>query len=262
MQIVRFQTRELAPQYGWKQDNVIGRMDGSPFCGYQRLQAEYPLERVQLLAPVIPGKIVCVGKNFPEHAVEMKSESPKNPILFMKPPTAVIGPGKPIVLPPQSNQVEYEGELAIVIGKQGRWIPTDQVREHILGFSIAIDVTARDIQQADGQWTRAKGFDTFCPLGPWIETDFNPFDALITTHINGQLRQMASTRDMTFSPHQLVAFISSIMTLESGDVILTGTPAGVGTLADGDVVRVSIEGIGELITPVVKGSIGLGYWGI
>lgn len=262
MRIVRFQTRELAPQFGWMQDNFIGRMDGSPFTGYQRLKAEFPVERVQLLAPVMPGKIVCVGKNFPEHAVEMKSKPPEIPILFMKPSTAVIGPGKPIELPPQSNQVEYECELAIVIGKQGRWIPTDQAREHILGYTIAIDVTARDLQKADGQWTRAKGFDTFCPLGPWIETDFNPFDALITTHINGQLRQMASTRDMTFSSHQLVAFISSVMTLDSGDVILTGTPAGVGTLADGDDVKVSIEGIGEMISPVVKGFEGLGYLGI
>lgn len=252
MQIIRFQFRDEPLQYGWLQGNEVGRMDGNPFTGYQRLDPEILLDRVKLLPPVVPGKIICVGRNYPEHAKELNNDQPTLPILFIKPASAVIGPGAPIELPPQSTQVDYEGELAVVIGKKGRWISVDRVKEFIFGYTISNDVTARDLQKADGQWTRAKGFDTFCPLGPLIETDFNPFDAVVTTHINGQLRQMASTRDMTFSVHQLIAFISSIMTLDPGDVILTGTPAGVGPLADGDMVRVSIEGIGELLNPVVK----------
>jgi 2-keto-4-pentenoate hydratase/2-oxohepta-3-ene-1,7-dioic acid hydratase in catechol pathway len=173
------------------------------------------------------------------------------PLIFLKPPTTIIGPGSQIVLPPQSQQVEHEGELVVVIGKQGRWVPPEQAIEYVLGYSVGNDITARDLQRRDGQWTRGKGFDTFAPLGPWIETEFDPADALVTCMVNGEMRQMASTRDMVFGVRQLIAFISSIMTLMPGDLIYTGTPAGVGPLLPGDVVDVSIEGIGKLSNPVV-----------
>lgn len=251
MLIVRFSTGDLTAQYGWLQNNRIGRLEGDPFTGFERKPPEFLLEQVKLLAPVLPGKVICVGRNFADHAKEMNAEPPKVPMLFMKPPSAVIGNREPVVLPPQSSRVEYEGELAVVIKRRGRWIPLENAKDHVLGFTITNDITARDLQQSDGQWTRAKGFDTFCPLGPWIDTDFDPFDALITTHVNGQLRQMGSTRDMIFTVYQLIAFASSVMTLEPGDVLLTGTPAGVGPVKDGDIIKVSVEGIGELFSPVI-----------
>jgi len=161
-----------------------------------------------------------------------------------------FGPGEPILIPPQSSQVEHEAELAVVLGQRGRWLTPEEAGEAILGYTVANDVTARDLQRRDGQWTRGKGFDTFCPLGPWIETDLNPADALITCWVNGQIRQMASTRDMVFPVRQLIAFASSVMMLEPGDIILTGTPAGVGPLESGDVLTAEIEGIGELSNPV------------
>jgi 2-keto-4-pentenoate hydratase/2-oxohepta-3-ene-1,7-dioic acid hydratase in catechol pathway len=175
------------------------------------------------------------------------------PLLFFKPPSAVIGPGAPIVLPPQSRQVEHEAELAVIIGRPGRWISPEDASDHIFGYTVANDVTARDLQRSDGQWTRGKGFDTFCPLGPWIETEFDPSDALITCHVNNEMRQMASTRDMVFTIRQLIAFASSVMTLETGDLFLTGTPAGVGPLTPGDVVEARVEGLGALENPVVAG---------
>jgi 2-keto-4-pentenoate hydratase/2-oxohepta-3-ene-1,7-dioic acid hydratase in catechol pathway len=172
------------------------------------------------------------------------------PLIFLKPPSTLIAHGETVFLPPQSQQVEHEAELAVVIGKTGRWVPPEEAHDHIFGYTVANDVTARDLQYRDGQWTRGKGFDTFCPLGPWIETEFDPADAVITCHVNDEMRQMASTRDMVFSVRQLIAFASSVMTLESGDIILTGTPSGVGTLQDGDEVEVTIEGIGTLGNPV------------
>jgi 2-keto-4-pentenoate hydratase/2-oxohepta-3-ene-1,7-dioic acid hydratase in catechol pathway len=177
------------------------------------------------------------------------------PTLFLKPNSSLIGPGDPIILPPQSKQVEHEAELAVVIGKRGRWIQPENAMDHVFGYTIANDVTARDLQRSDVQWTRGKGFDTFCPIGPWIETDFDPADALITCHVGDQLRQMASTRDMVFSVSQLVVFISSVMTLEPGDLILTGTPAGVGELVPGLNVSINIEGLGTLVNPVERESI-------
>jgi 2-keto-4-pentenoate hydratase/2-oxohepta-3-ene-1,7-dioic acid hydratase in catechol pathway len=198
----------------------------------------------------VPSKIICLGRNYPDHAKEQNAELPSLPMLFLKPPSAVVGPGETIYLPAQSQQVEYEGELAVVIGRRCKNVQTEQARDYILGYTIGNDVTARDLQHQDSQWTRAKGFDTFCPLGPWIETDISPFDTLISTHVNDVLRQMGSTKDMNFPVYQLVAYISAIMTLEPGDVIMTGTPAGVGRIVDGDVVKVTIEGIGELVNPV------------
>jgi 2-keto-4-pentenoate hydratase/2-oxohepta-3-ene-1,7-dioic acid hydratase in catechol pathway len=251
VRIVRFrQNRGDPPRWGWVRDDRLGLLDGSPFGLFKRESPRLALDRVEILAPVEPGKIICVGRNYAAHAAEHEAEVPELPLLFLKPPSAVIGPRQAIRLPVQSQQVEHEAELAVVIGEGGRWIAAEAADEHILGYTIANDVTARDLQRLDDQWTRGKGFDTFCPLGPWIETEFQPADALITCSVNGHMRQMASTRDMVFPVRQLVAYISSIMTLAAGDVILTGTPAGVGPLTDGDEVTVEIENLGRLTNPV------------
>ncbi len=199
----------------------------------------------------MPGKIICVGRNYAAHAKEHDADVPEVPLLFLKPPSSVIGTGDAIVLPPQSQQVEHEAELVVVIGKRGRWIPPEEAPKYILGYTAGNDITARDLQKKDGQWTRAKGFDTFCSIGPWIETEFDAADRLITCHVNGEMRQMSSTRDMVFNIRQLVAFTSSIMTLEPGDILMTGTPAGVGPLREGDTVEVNIEGLGTLRNTVI-----------
>jgi 2-keto-4-pentenoate hydratase/2-oxohepta-3-ene-1,7-dioic acid hydratase in catechol pathway len=199
-----------------------------------------------LRAPIAPSKIVCVARNYAAHAREQQEPVPEVPMLFLKPPSALLASGEEIELPPQSKQVEHEAELAVVIARRARWISPDQAGEYIFGYTAANDVTARDLQHRDGQWARAKGFDTFCPLGPWIETELDPADLRILCRVNGQVRQLASTRDMIFPVTQLVAYISSIMTLYPGDVLLTGTPAGVGRLEGGDQVDVEIQGIGVL----------------
>ncbi len=251
MRILRFTTRDGAPPaWGWLADDRVGVLEGSPFDTFRRQEARVPLESVHLLAPVRPSKVVCVGRNYPARAEEQNAEVPEVPILFLKPPSSVIGPGQPILIPPQSSQVEHEAELAVVIGRRGRWIAPEEAADYILGYTAANDITARDLQQQDGQWTRGKGFDTFCPLGPWIETELDPADVMVTCSVNGQMRQMGSTRDMVFSVPRLVAFISSVMTLEPGDVILTGTPAGVAPLAEEDEVVVEVEGVGRLANPV------------
>jgi 2-keto-4-pentenoate hydratase/2-oxohepta-3-ene-1,7-dioic acid hydratase in catechol pathway len=250
MRLIRYQRASDPPSPGWVFEDRVGPVEGSIFDEFRREEADLPLESVRLLPPVLPSKIICVGRNYVEHAREHDSEVPEVPLLFLKPPSTVIGHGHKILLPPQSQRVEHEAELAVVIGRRGRWISPDEAYDHILGYTIANDVTARDLQFRDGQWTRGKGFDTFCPFGPWIETEFDPSDALVTCHVNGEMRQMASTRDMVFSVRQLIAFASSVMTLEPGDLLLTGTPAGVGLLLPGDVVEVTIEGLGTLSNPV------------
>ena len=252
MKFIRYQNKNQAPQYGWIYEDRVGPVEGEPFGEYRRLEVETPLSEIRLLAPILPGKIICVGRNYVEHAREHDVEVPEWPMLFMKPPSSIIGPDELIYLPPQSAQVEHEVELAVVIGKQGRWIQPDEALSHIFGYTLANDVTARDLQRKDGQWTRAKGFDTFCPIGPWIETDLDPSDVLLSCRVNGEMRQMASTREMVFTVNQLIAFISSIMTLLPGDVILTGTPAGVGPLMVGDIVECSGEGIGFLSNRIMK----------
>jgi 2-keto-4-pentenoate hydratase/2-oxohepta-3-ene-1,7-dioic acid hydratase in catechol pathway len=246
MRIVRYKTASQPATYGWVLGERVGLLEGSPFTQFSRGEADLKLEDVELLQPVRPSKIVCVGRNYAAHAKEHDAEVPEVPLIFLKPPSTIIPHGGTIHLPPQSNQVEHEAELAVVIGKGGRWIPPEEARDHVLGYTIANDISARDLQFQDGQWTRGKGFDTFCPVGPWIETDFDPADAVITCHVNDELRQMASTRDMVFNVRQLIAYITSVMTLYPGDILLTGTPAGVDTLANGDVVEVAIEGIGSL----------------
>lgn len=252
MRFVRYQLEKTAPSFGWVYENKIGPIEGNPFGEYRRLEAEIPLESVHLLAPTQPTKIVCLGRNYEEHAREQNAEVPQTPLIFLKPPSTLIATGEKIVLPPQSRLIEHEAELAIVVGKRGRWIGTEHAQDYIFGYTIANDVTARDLQRMDNQWTRSKSFDTFCPLGPWIETEMDPYDILVTCRVNDTVRQMASTRDMIFSIQQIIAYVSSIMTLEAGDLILTGTPAGVGPLEDGDRVNVTIEGIGEIENWVVN----------
>jgi len=252
MRFVRYIMERHSPQYGWVMNDKVGPIEGDIFGEYRRMEAEFSLSSVRLISPVAPSKIICVGRNYAEHAREQNAEMPEMPLLFLKPPSAVIGPEDAIQLPPQSNQVEHEAELAVVIGKRGHWLTPLEVEKYILGYTIANDVTARDLQRKDGQWTRAKGFDTFCPIGPWIDTEFDPSDSLITCRVNQEIRQMASTREMAFSVAQIVSYASSVMTLEPGDIILTGTPAGIGPLRDGDRVDVEIDGIGTLSNPVIS----------
>lgn len=250
MRFVRFQTKDSEPLSGWVLGDKIGLIEGNIFGEYRRHEVNYDLKSIRLIAPIQPGKIICMGRNYAEHAREQGVEVPESPLIFLKPPSAVIGPGEKILLPPQSRQVEHEAELVVVIGKRGRWITIEKAHEYIFGYTIGNDITARDLQKSDGQWTRAKGFDTFCPLGPWIETELDYTDSLISCRVNGELRQMASTREMVFTIPQIITYVSSIMTLEPGDVIFTGTPAGIGKLNPRDVVEVEIEGIGQLVNEV------------
>jgi 2-keto-4-pentenoate hydratase/2-oxohepta-3-ene-1,7-dioic acid hydratase in catechol pathway len=211
---------------------------------------EVPFDDVRLLAPVLPSKAVCVGRNYAAHAAEFEHDVPEEPLLFLKPSTAVIGPHDPIPLLPVSRRVDYEGELAVVIGRLARNVRTEEAYRVILGYTCANDVTLRDLQRADGQWTRAKGFDGSCPLGPWIETDLDPTDVRVETRVNDEVRQAGQTSDMVFGVATLIEHVTSFMTLLPGDVILTGTPEGVGPLAAGDVVEVEVDGIGTLSNPV------------
>ncbi len=214
---------------------------------------EYRLEEVELLAPSDPSKVICVGLNYVEHAKELKMDLPAEPIIFLKPPTAVIGSGADIVMPPSSRQVDYEGELAVVIKERCRCISARRADDYVLGYANFNDVTARDLQRRDGQWTRAKSFDTFAPLGPFV-AEADPSDLAIETRVNGVLRQKSSTSDLIFSVPELIEFVSGIMTLLPGDVIASGTPPGVGSLSAGDEVEVEIEGLGTLRNGVVGGS--------
>jgi 2-keto-4-pentenoate hydratase/2-oxohepta-3-ene-1,7-dioic acid hydratase in catechol pathway len=212
----------------------------------------WPLAQVRLLAPMLASKVVCVGKNYPAHIAEMGGSNPPDPIIFLKPNTAIIGPNVPIKLPGNASPVHFEGELAAVISRPCKDVTADRAAESILGYTVANDVTARDQQQADGQWTRAKGHDTFCPVGPWIVTDLDPTDLELRTEVNGQIKQCSRTAKMIHGIGEIVAWISAVMTLLPGDLILTGTPEGVGPLEDGDTVSITIEGIGTLVNPVVR----------
>jgi 2-keto-4-pentenoate hydratase/2-oxohepta-3-ene-1,7-dioic acid hydratase in catechol pathway len=205
-----------------------------------------PLDDVRLLAPVLPSKLVCVGRNFVAHAAEWGLDVPEEPLLFLKPSTAVIGPNDPIELLPVSRRVDYEGELAVVIGRLARGIRAEDAYQVILGYTCGNDVTLRDLQKKDDQWARAKGFDGSAPIGPWIETEIDPNDVILRTRLNGELRQQASTTDLVFGVATLIEYVTAFMTLLPGDVLLTGTPEGVGPLADGDVVEVEVDGVGTL----------------
>jgi 2-keto-4-pentenoate hydratase/2-oxohepta-3-ene-1,7-dioic acid hydratase in catechol pathway len=213
---------------------------------------QWPLADVRLLAPILASKVVCVGKNYAAHVAEMGGGSFPEPVIFLKPNTAIVGPNGQIVLPTDSSEVHHEGELAAVIGRPCKDLPTARVAENLLGYTIANDVTARDQQRKDGQWTRAKGHDTFCPVGPWIVTDIDPADLELRTEVNGEVRQHSRTSLMMHDVAAVVAFISAVMTLLPGDLILTGTPEGVGPIVDGDTVSITIEGIGTLTNPVVR----------
>lgn len=232
------------------EDTIVAPIEGHPFVEIRPEGSVLKAADVRLLAPVLPSKVVCVGKNYRAHAAEMGGEAPEEPLLFAKPSTAVIGPGDPIDLPWQSERVEHEGELAIVIGRMCKDVPLERVADVIFGYTCANDVTARDLQASDGQWFRAKGFDTFCPLGPWIQTELHPADADITVTVNGDTRQHSGIDAMVHDVHSLVSYVSSCMTLLPGDVILTGTPDGVGPIKSGDSVSVHISGIGTLTNPV------------
>ena len=209
-----------------------------------------PLDDVRLLAPVLPSKLVCVGKNYAAHAAEFGMDVPEEPLLFLKPSTAVIGPGDPIQLLSISKRIDYEGELAVVIGRLARNVKAEDAYRYILGYTCANDVTLRDLQRMDDQWARAKGFDGSCPLGPWVQTELDPNDIRVETRLNGEIRQAAQTSDMVFGVATLVEYITEFMTLLPGDAILTGTPEGVGRLDAGDTVEIEIDGIGTLSNPV------------
>ncbi len=238
------------------EDSVIVGLAGDPlYVGIKLLEQEHKLTDVRLLAPVLPrSKVVGIGRNYAAHAAELGHDVPDEPLMFLKPNTAVIGPGDPIFYPPQTQELHYEGELAVVIGRICRDVPNskDDVNSVIWGYTIGNDVTARDLQRKDGQFTRAKGFDSFCPLGPWIETELDVSDVQVQTFLNGDVVQDGSTTDMIFDVPALVAHVSSVMTLLPGDVILTGTPEGVGPMNVGDEIEVSIAGIGTLTNKVAS----------
>ncbi|MCZ4121555.1 fumarylacetoacetate hydrolase family protein [Streptomyces sp. H39-S7] len=231
---------------------VLDIIKGIPFAEFELSGTKVPLNKVRLLPPVLPNKVVAIGRNYAEHAAELGNEVPAVPVAFFKPSTSVVGSGDPIVYPSFSNEVHHEAELAVVISRLCREVPRERVKDVILGYTCANDVTARDAQRTEGQWARAKGFDSACPLGPWIETELDPSDLAITATVNGELRQAGRTSQMVRSIEDLIVHITEAMTLLPGDVILTGTPAGVGPLNVGDEVAVSIEGIGTLTNKVIK----------
>lgn len=258
MRIVRFTPNESVgigtdPHFGvLNEQGLILVLKGDPiYSGIVPTETKVELAQVKLLTPVIPrSKVVCIGKNYADHAAEMNSAVPDEPIIFLKPNTSVIGPHDMIQWPRISNRVDFEGELAIVIGRICKDVPIERFSDVIFGYTIANDVTARDLQSKDGQWTRAKGFDTFCPLGPWIETDFVVGNQIISTTVDGETKQSEPLSSMIFKIPEIIAFVTQVMTLLPGDVILTGTPAGIGPLAAGSTVEVSIEGIGTLTNKV------------
>jgi len=232
---------------------TVNVLDSDPLYRSAQFTGEkLQLADVRLLAPVIPrSKVVCVGRNYAAHAAELGNDVPKEPMIFLKPNTSVIGPRDGIVYPEQTNDLHFEGELAIVIGRICRDLPKERVNEVIFGYTIANDVTARDLQKSDGQWARAKGYDTFCPLGPWISTEFDASDVRVSTELNGEPKQDGRTSQFIFDIPEVLAYITSFTTLLPGDVVLTGTPAGVGPMLPGDEVAVSIEGIGTLTNKVI-----------
>lgn len=259
MQIVRF-----IPQHGQGNDAWFtpawGVVDGeqvfplahAPYLGGVVVNgAARPLAGVKLVAPIAPTKLVCVGRNYAEHAAELGNEVPPEPLIFLKPPSTLVGPDAPVVYPGISKRVDHEGELAVVIGARCRNVTEADAALVIFGYTVANDVTARDLQKSDGQWTRGKGFDTFAPVGPWIDTDFDPANKGVRCWVNDQLRQDGNTALLIYSIGRVLAHVTRFMTLEAGDVILTGTPAGVGAVQPGDVMTVEVEGLGTLRNPVV-----------
>ena len=258
MRIIRFSAPEKLgvgtdPLFGVLNDqDAILVLRGDPiYSGIVPAEKSLKLSDIKLLAPVIPrSKVVCIGKNYADHAAEMDSEVPSEPIIFIKPNTSVIGPNELIIWPRMSERVDYEAELAIVIGRICKEVPASKAKDVIYGYTLANDVTARDLQKKDGQWSRAKGFDTFCPLGPWIETEFIPGDQKITSTLNGEVKQSSMLSAMIFKVPQIIEFVTNVMTLLPGDVILTGTPAGIGPMSSGASITVAIDGLGALTNKV------------
>lgn len=266
MKLCRFQSLEFdaqnvgrsarethpAPRNGIIEDSRISEIHGQLWGPREHTGKSWPLDEVKLLPPSTPSKIVCVGRNYSEHAKELGNQVPERPLIFFKPPSSVISSEEPIVLPPISQRVDFEGELAIVIGRRySQSCAGEDPAGYILGYTCLNDVTARDLQKLDVQFTRAKSFDTFCPLGPLLETQLDPAGVTLETFVNGTRKQTGHTSEMMFSVDAIIRYIAQVMTLEPGDVIATGTPSGVGTLAPGDVVEVSVSGIGTLRNPVI-----------
>lgn len=257
MRIVRFAAQGKT-KHGLLTQNTISGLRGSPFSYFKHLSnpsildgSTYKLNKVRLLAPCLPSKIICLGLNYRSHVEELKMPMPPLPLIFLKPSTAVIGPDDKIILPHGWKRIDYEGELGVVIGRKAKGVLEATAKEYILGYTCFNDVSDRNAQAADGQWTRAKGYDTFAPIGPWIETEANPDNLKIETYLNGDLRQSASTSDLIFGISKLVSFISGVMTLLPGDVIATGTPSGIGPMNPGDIVEIKIQNIGTLRNFVV-----------
>jgi 2-keto-4-pentenoate hydratase/2-oxohepta-3-ene-1,7-dioic acid hydratase in catechol pathway len=251
MKIVRVRIGRDEIAYGAVEPEGIRIHRGTPFVAWEPTETVVAFDRAYLLSPVFPTKVVAVGRNYVAHIAERKAPTPEEPIIFLKPATSVIGPGAAIVIPPETDEVHHEAELAVVVGTISHRVAAEDVASHILGYTVANDVTARDLQRRDGQWTRAKSFDTFCPLGPAIETELDPQDLAVTCSVNGESRQDGNTADMIFGVAELFSFITRVMTLLPGDVVLTGTPSGVGPIRSGDIVEVEVERIGVLRNPVL-----------
>lgn len=251
MKVARFRVGDEEPVFGIADGEHWVVLSGDPlYHGVQPTPRRVPQDAVTLLAPVIPrSKVVCVGMNYAEHARDMAHEGPDNPLIFLKPNTAVVGPGDPIIIPPVEGRIVHEGELAIVIGKIAKRVKAADWREYVFGFTIANDVSARDVMFADGQWARAKGYDSFCPIGPYIDTEIDPFNLEIETFVDGELRRKGNTRDLIYSIPEIIEFCSGVWTLLPGDVICTGTPSGLGGFVDGQIVEITIEGLGTLSNP-------------
>lgn len=251
MKIARFMYQDQL-RYGSVEDDGVSLIAGNIFDKYQVTSHKIPLDEVKLLAPCEPSKVVCVGLNYRDHAREMNEPLPEEPVLFIKPSSAVIGPKDDIIYPAMSRQVDYEAELAVIIGQETKNIRAEEAKDYILGYTCANDVTARDLQKIDGQWTRAKSFDTFLPLGPYITTGIDPDNLKIELFLNGNCRQSSCTSELIFNCAALVSFISQVMTLYPGDVVITGTPSGIGPMVAGDSVKVAIEKLGIIENKVVR----------
>ena len=249
MRLVRFASGAGAA-FGIFTDDRVHEIEIAPDDSIELTGVYRALAEVELLAPVEPSKVVAVGLNYRDHAAELGMDIPEEPVLFLKAPNTVLPPGGTVVYPPQSRRVDYEAELAVVIGSEARGVTEEEAIDHVIGYTVGLDMTARDLQVRDGQWTRAKNFDGFCPLGPWVETDLDPGDLAVELRLNGEVRQSSRTSQMIFSVALLVSFISGVMTLVPGDVVMTGTPPGVGEVKPGDRLEAEVEGIGMLSVDV------------
>ncbi|TPW77139.1 fumarylacetoacetate hydrolase family protein [Schumannella soli] len=254
MRVARFSTGDDDPRFGVIDDDDIVVLKADPmFAGYETTGERVPLADARLLAPVIPrSKVVCVGMNYGAHAKSMDWDTDGDPLIFLKPNTAVVGPGDPIRIPPVEGRIVHEGELAVVIGRVAKQVKAEDWQSIVFGYTIANDVSARDQMFADGQWARAKGYDTFCPLGPWIDTEIDPSDLQITTYVDGEVRRTGRTSEMLHKLPELIEFITDVWTLLPGDVIVTGTPDGLGSFEHGQTVDIDIEGLGRLSNPALN----------